>query len=66
MPLGGYAVIENNVLWLRGFVATADGQRMISGELRGRPENDEALGEALAQQLREGGAEAILAALAGK
>ena len=66
VPLGGYAVIENNILWLRGFVATADGQRMISGELRGRPENDEALGEALAQQLREGGAEAILAALAGK
>ena len=64
VPLGGYAVLENNELWLRGFVSTPVGQRMVSGELRGRPDDDEALGLRLAQQLREAGAEAILAELA--
>ena len=64
IPLAGYAVIEAGELWLRGFVATPDGQRMVRGELRGAPEDDEALGLRLAQQLREAGAEAILAALA--
>ena len=68
VPLGGYAVLENGVngatLWLRGFVATPDGRQMVSGELRGVPENDESIGQRLAQQLREQGADAILAALA--
>ena len=61
VPLGGYAIIEDNVLWLRGFVATPDGRRMIAGELRGRPQDNEALGRDLAQKLRDGGADAILA-----
>ncbi len=64
VPLGGYAVLENGSLWLRGFVATADGLQMVSGELRGAPEEDEALGRRLAQVLREQGAEAILHGLA--
>ncbi|MEI7612915.1 MAG: hydroxymethylbilane synthase [Betaproteobacteria bacterium] len=64
VPLGGYALLENGVLWLRGFVSTPDGRQMVSGELRGAPEEDEVLGRRLAQQLREQGAEAILAALA--
>jgi len=64
VPLGGYAVIEAGQLWLRGFVATPDGRRMVAGDLRGRPEDDEALGEHLAQQLRAQGADDILAALA--
>ena len=64
VPLGGYAVIEAGQLWLRGFVATPDGRRMVAGDLRGRPEDDEALGERLAQLLRAQGADDILAALA--
>ncbi|WP_091940160.1 hydroxymethylbilane synthase [Propionivibrio dicarboxylicus] len=64
VPLGGYAVIEAGQLWLRGFVATSDGRRMVAGDLRGRPEDDEVLGERLAQQLRAQGANEILAALA--
>ena len=64
VPLGGYAVLEKNELWLRGFVSTPDGQHMVCGELRGRPEDDEVLGKNLAQQLREDGAEVILAELA--
>ncbi|MFZ4537423.1 hydroxymethylbilane synthase [Propionivibrio sp.] len=64
VPLGGFAILENGVLWLRGFVATPDGQQMVSGELRGMPEEAEAIGQRLAQQLREQGADAILASLA--
>ena len=64
IPLGGYAVLENGELWLRGFVATPDGQQMVSAELRGAPEDDEAIGRILAQMLRDQGADAILEKLA--
>jgi hydroxymethylbilane synthase len=64
VPLGGYAIMENGQIWLRGFVATPDGQAMVSGELRGLPQDDEALGRQLAEQLRARGADAILARLA--
>ena len=64
VPLGGYAIIDNGQLWLRGFVATADGTEMVSAELRGDPANDEALGRQLAETLRAQGADAILQKLA--
>lgn len=69
VPLGGHAVLENGAngtsshgttLWLRGFVATPDGRQMVRGELRGAPDDDEAIGRRLARQLRAEGAEAIL------
>ena len=63
VPLGGFAMIENGKLWLRGFVATPDGQQWVNGELWGAPIDDEALGLRLAQQLRDQGAAAILDAL---
>ncbi|MGB8240143.1 MAG: hydroxymethylbilane synthase, partial [Azonexus sp.] len=64
VPLGGYAIIDNGQLWLRGFVATADGTEMVAGELRGNPVDDEALGRQLAETLRARGADAILQKLA--
>jgi hydroxymethylbilane synthase len=64
VPLGGYAVIDNGQLWLRGFVASVDGQRMVAAEIRGNPADDEALGLQLAADLRSQGADAILAGLA--
>ncbi len=64
VPLGGYAVIDNGQLWLRGFVATVDGKEMVSAEVRGNPADDEALGLQLAAELRAQGADAILAKLA--
>jgi hydroxymethylbilane synthase len=65
VPLGGYAEISGARLHLRGFVATPDGTRLISGELEGRMEAPEALGESLAAELRVKGAAVILAALGG-
>lgn len=64
VPLGGYAVIDQGALWLRGFVATPDGQQMVRGEVRGDPARDEELGQELAAELRRRGADAILEKLA--
>ncbi|MCE1170937.1 hydroxymethylbilane synthase [Azovibrio restrictus] len=64
VPLGGYAILDQGQLWLRGFVSTPDGSRMVSGEVRGDPAADEALGRQLAEELRRQGADAILASLA--
>lgn len=70
VPLGGYAIVEGEQVWLRGFVATADGQQMVSAERRtplagllGNAEAAAAFGQALAADLRAQGAEAILAQL---
>ena len=64
VPLGGYAIIDDGTLWLRGFVASRDGRQMISGELRGASNDDEIIGQALAQQLLDRGAQEILDVLA--
>lgn len=64
VPLGGYAILDNGQLWLRGFVASVDGQRMVEGEIRGPAEQDETLGVQLAEQLKSSGASDILATLA--
>jgi hydroxymethylbilane synthase len=66
IPLGGYALLENGQIWLRGFVASVDGQKIVEGEIRGPIEQDEILGQALADQLRAAGATEILASLACK
>lgn len=63
VPLGGFAQIADNVLTLRGFVATPDGKRIVSDELNGKPEAGTTLGEQLAQNLMAQGADKILAAL---
>ncbi|MBK7955214.1 MAG: hydroxymethylbilane synthase [Candidatus Accumulibacter sp.] len=65
IPLAAYALVENDRLWLRGFVATQDGRQMLAGELRGAPADDESIGRALAQMLRDQGADAILEKPAG-
>ena len=63
VPLGAYAEIRDGRLFLRGFVATPDGQRMARAELTGDAADPEALGLKLAAQLRDQGADSILAVL---
>jgi hydroxymethylbilane synthase len=65
VPLGAFAEMDGARLRLRGFVAAPDGSRMVSAELRGAPEDPEALGQTLADELRARGAAEILAALGG-
>lgn len=63
LPLGGYAVLDQGELWLRGFIATADGHAMVADAVRGDPTQPERLGDHLAATLRARGGDAILAAL---
>lgn len=64
-PLGAYCTLAeaSDELYLRGLVATPDGQRMVRSALRGPSNAPEALGQALAVDLMEQGAKEILASL---
>jgi hydroxymethylbilane synthase len=63
VPLGAYAELEGGRLRLRGFVGSPDGRRMVSGERSGPADGAEALGAALADELKAQGAAEILAKL---
>jgi hydroxymethylbilane synthase len=63
VPLAAYAERVAGRLWLRGLVASPDGARIVRGEAFGDPADPEAVGAALAQDLQNRGADAILAAL---
>ena len=65
VPLGAYAEMQGNQLYLRGFVASPDGTRMARAELIAVADDPEALGLRLADELRRQGATEILAALGG-
>jgi hydroxymethylbilane synthase len=60
VPIAGYALLENGYIWLRGLVGEPDGSQIITGEIRGPVTEAETLGAALAEELRERGADAIL------
>lgn len=63
VPLGGFAEINDNILRLRGFVATPDGKQIISEEASGDPKTGKIMGEQLAINLKQKGADEILANL---
>jgi len=63
VPLAGYAEIAGARLRLRGYVGAPDGTRHVSAETEGAVSDAEALGIALAAQLKRQGAADILAAL---
>ncbi len=63
VPIGGYAVLEGDTLWLRGFVAELDGSRIIRAEGRAPREEAEQLGESVAEALLAQGAGDILEAI---
>ncbi len=61
VPIGGYAVLEGDTLWLRAFVADLEGKCMIRAEARGSRTAPEALGETVADALLAQGVGEILA-----
>ena len=61
VPLGAYALMREGRIWLRGFVARPDGSEIVRAQSEGAAAAAEALGKALAEDLRAQGAEAILA-----
>lgn len=60
VPIGSFAVLEGNQLWLRGLVGSPDGHQMVVGERRGPRENAVQMGISLAEELLDGGARDIL------
>jgi hydroxymethylbilane synthase len=64
IPLGAYAELSGARLRLRALVAAPDGTRMAQAECSGAADDPEALGAQAARELREQGADEILAAIA--
>ncbi len=63
VPLGGYAEAQGGKLRMRAFVATPDGKRMAQADMTGDIAQPEALGDKIADALRDQGAGEILTAL---
>ncbi|GAA5186986.1 hydroxymethylbilane synthase [Ferrimonas gelatinilytica] len=66
VPIGAYAEIEGDSLWLRGMVGDPDGSLLLQDEIRGPVSEAESLGRTLAGKLSEQGAGAILAKVYGE
>ena len=63
VPIACYAVLEEEQLWLRGFVGQPDASVLLRAEQRAHKNDAEALGIAVAKDLLAQGAGEILAAL---
>lgn len=63
VPIAGYAVLEQDQLYLRGLVGEPDGSKILCAEIRGHSSAAHELGVQLAQQLLAKGADRILAGL---
>lgn len=65
VPIGAYAELEGDNLYLRGLVASPDGSRVHQVDGRAHRSEGEALGRQLAEQLLDQGAGTILAEVYG-
>ena len=60
VPIGSYAIIENQEIYLRGLVGAVDGSEILTSEVRGKIQDAEKLGTDLAATLLADGADKIL------
>ncbi len=60
VPIGSYAVLEGDTLWLRALVGEPDGSRIVRGERRGPVSDAQQMGIELADELLAQGADGIL------
>ncbi|QUJ67421.1 hydroxymethylbilane synthase [Photobacterium sp. GJ3] len=63
VPIGSYAELEGDQVWLRALVGEPDGTQIVAGEIRGPIADAEALGTQLAEELLTRGARDILTRL---
>lgn len=63
VPIGSYAELEGNQIYLRGMVGSTDGTTILRAEIRGPKEEASSLGEKVADDLLSQGADRILALL---
>ncbi|ENM5763898.1 hydroxymethylbilane synthase [Vibrio mimicus] len=60
VPIGSYALLDGDDIWLRALVGEPDGSQIVRGEIRGPRSEAEQLGITLAEQLLGQGAKEIL------
>ncbi len=60
VPIAGYSVLEGDELFLRGLVGRPDGSEVVRAEIRGAASEAVNLGQQLAEQLLNQGADVIL------
>ena len=65
MPIAGYAILNEDELWLRGLVGKPDGSLILRAEASAKSEDAEKLGIAVAEDLLAQGADKILAEVYG-
>jgi len=65
VPIGSFALLEGDEVFLRGLVGSVDGKQIIRKEIRGNKEDAEQLGLTLAKQLLDCGAKEILSVVYG-
>lgn len=65
VPIGGYAMLQGEDIWLRGLVGRPDGSEMLQQEIRGKAAESEQLGLTLGDRLLAQGADKILAEVYG-
>lgn len=63
IPIGAYAELDDDMLYLRGLVGSPDGKNVVRGEIRGPAVDADALGVQLGKDLLSRGAGDILRAL---
>jgi hydroxymethylbilane synthase len=63
VPIAGYAVLEDDQVYLRGLVGRIDGSEIICAEIRGPVTEADSLGTQLADDLLARGAADILKAI---
>jgi len=60
VPIGGFALLEGDTLWLRGLVGSVDGTQMLRAEGRAARSEAQSLGVQVADMLLAQGADQIL------
>jgi hydroxymethylbilane synthase len=60
VPIGAYAEIKHDELVLHGLVANQDGKRIIRSRRAGKPSHADSIGDRVAHELLEQGADKIL------
>ena len=65
VPIGSFALLEGDQLFLRGLVGSVNGKKIIRKEIRGHKDDAEQMGLTLAKELLDCGAKEILADIYG-
>ncbi|QCI16269.1 hydroxymethylbilane synthase [Buchnera aphidicola] len=60
IPIGSYAILKKNKIWLRGLVGSPNGKIILKGERTGLCDTGEIMGYSLADELLKNGAKSIL------